>query len=362
MHQDQLHTRPRHGARTLGRRSGRRRSTIDDVARLAGVSKGAVSIALNGHPGVADATRARISEAARTLSWRPSLRAHALLASRSFALGMVISRPPELLAADPFFPAFIAGVESVLASRGLALVLQVVDGSPEAEAASYRRLAHEGRVDGVFLTDLRIDDPRFAWLTDLDLPGVAIGRPSAGGSLPWLETNDREGIRAAVRHLVALGHRRIAHVGGAPGYVHSVARRRVWADELRANGLQPSLFAEGDFTGEGGAAATRHLLALRQAPTAIVYANDLMAIAGMSVAIDAGLTLPDELSVVGFDDIPLAAHVRPALTTVRRDATDWGRAAALSLVALVEGEPMPDVTLTPVIFIERASTSAPPGA
>jgi DNA-binding LacI/PurR family transcriptional regulator len=325
---------------------------------LAGVSKGAVSVAMNGHAGVADATRARISEAARTLSWHPSLHARALLASRSFALGLVISRPPEFLAADPFFPAFIAGVESVLASRGLALVLQVVDGDPGTEAASYRRLAREGRVDGVLLTDLRIDDPRFAWLTELDLPAVAVGRPSPGCSFRWLDTDDRQGVREAVRHLVAGGHRRIAHVGGAPGYVHSAARRRAWEDELRANGLEPRLFVEGDFTGESGAAATRHLLAVRPRPTAIVYANDLMAIAGMSVAIDAGLALPDQLSVVGFDDVPLAAHVRPALTTVRQDAGDWGRAAALSLVALVEGEPLPAVTLTQVTFVERASTSA----
>lgn len=318
-----------------------------------------MSVALNGHAGVADTTRARITEAARTLSWRPSLHARALLASRSFAMGLVISRPPELLAADPFFAAFIAGVESVLASRGLALVLQVVGGDPATEAASYRRLAHEGRVDGVLLTDLRIDDPRFAWLTGLDLPAVAVGRPSSACPFPWFDTGDREGVRQAVRHLISLGHRRIAHVGGAPGYVHSVARRRAWEDELRAHGLEPQLYVAGDFTGQGGAAATRQLLECSPPPTAIVYGNDLMAIAGMAAAVEIGLVLPDQLSVVGVDDIPLAAHVRPALTTVRQDATDWGRAAARSLVALVESEPLPAVTLAPVTFVERSSTSAP---
>lgn len=343
----------------MGSTPGRRRPTIEDVARLAGVSKGAVSIALNGHAGVAETTRARISEAAHTLSWRPSLQARALLASRSFAVGLIISRPPELLAADPFFPAFIAGVESILATRGLALVLQVVNEDSVAEAASYRRLANEGRVDGVLLTDLRIDDPRFAWLIELDLPAVAVGRPSSACPFPWLDTDDREGIRQAVRHLIALGHRRIAHVGGARGYVHSVARRHAWEDELRAHGLQPQLFIEGDFTGHGGASATRQLLQRTPRPTAVVYANDLMAISGMSAAIDAGLAPPDELSVVGFDDISLAPHVRPALTTVRQDATDWGRAAARSLVALVQGEPVPALRLTPATFVERSSTSAP---
>lgn len=344
----------------MGSTPSRRRPTIEDVARLAGVSKGAVSIALNGHAGVADATRVRISEAARTLRWRPSLHARALLASRSFALGLVVSRPAELLAADPFFPAFIAGVESVLASRGLALVLQVVDEDPATEAASYRRLAQEGRVDGVLLTDLRVDDPRFTWLTELGLPAVAVGRPSAGCPFPWLDTDDREGVRQAVRHLIALGHRRIAHVGGAPGYVHSAARRHAWQDELRAHGLEPQLYVEGDFTGDGGASATRQLLERSPRPTAVVYANDLMAISGMSAAADAGLALPDQLSIVGFDDISLAAHVRPALTTVRQDATAWGRAAARTLVALVEGESVPKLSLAPATFVERSSTGAPP--
>jgi DNA-binding LacI/PurR family transcriptional regulator len=343
----------------VGSITGRRRPTIEDVARLAGVSKGAVSIALNGHAGVAHTTRARISEAARTLHWRPSLHARALLASRAFALGLVVSRPPELLAADPFFPAFIAGVESILAGRGLALVLQVVDHDPDAELASYRRLAHEGRVDGVLLTDLRINDARFAWLTELDLPAVAVGRPSSGCPFPWLDTDDREGVRQAVRHLIALGHRRIAHVGGAPGYVHSAARRRAWKDELRAHGLEPDLYVAGDFTGDGGVAATRHLLDRRPRTTAIIYGNDLMAISGMSAAIDAGLDVPDQLSIIGFDDIPLAAHLRPALTTVRQDATDWGRAAARSLIALVEGEPVPPVTLSPATFVERSTTGPP---
>ena len=328
---------------------------------MAGVSKGAVSIALNGRAGVADATRARISDAAHTLSWRPSVHARALLASRSFAFGLVISRPPGLLAADPFFPAFIAGVESVLAPRGLALVLQVVDENLDTEAASYRRLAQEGRVDGVLLTDLRIHDPRFAWLTDLDLPAVAVGRPANACPFPWLDTDDREGVRQSVRHLIALGHRRIAYVGGASGYVHSAARRRAWQEEMRANGLEPRLFVDGDFTAEGGARATRRLLAQVPRPTAIVYANDLMAIAGMSAATDVGLTLPGQLSVVGFDDIPLAAHVRPALTTVRQDAVDLGRSATRSLAALVDGEPLPVATVNPASFIERSSTTSAPG-
>src|SRR5262245_55220340 len=126
------------------------RPTITDVARTAGVSKGAVSFALNGRPGVAGHTRRRILAAAAELGWTPSHRGRALSASRALAVGMVVARPAETLGADPFFPAFIAGIETVLAPLGQALVLQVVS---EGEHDSYRQLAADGRVDGVFLTD-----------------------------------------------------------------------------------------------------------------------------------------------------------------------------------------------------------------
>jgi DNA-binding LacI/PurR family transcriptional regulator len=337
-----------------------RRPTILDVARRAGVSKGAVSFALNDRPGLAPATRDRILVAARELEWRPSPRARALSHSRAFALGLVMSRPPALLGADPWFAQFLAGIESTLAGRGMALVLQVVGGDETVEVASYRRLAAEGRVDGVFLTDLRVEDPRLALLVQLDLPAIAVGRPIGACPFPAVMDDDRTGVAEAVTHLLALGHTRIAYVGGTDGYVHAASRREAWRSALEAAGVPPGPNLVGDFTGPGGAAATRALLALPDRPTAVVYANDLMAVAGMSVALSQGLTLPDDLSVVGFDDVPLAAHVVPALTTVRQDAEAWGRAAAQALLALASGEPVDDLTLAPSQLVVRSSSS-PPG-
>src|SRR6478736_5535559 len=144
------------------------RPTINDVASAAGVSKGAVSFALNDRPGLAPQTRARILEVAEQLGWTPSPRARALSVSRALAVGLVMARPPETLRADPFFPSFIAGVESELSGHGYALLLQVVP-EHEGELLTYRRLGDEGRVDGVFLTDLLVDDPRPALLAELRL-------------------------------------------------------------------------------------------------------------------------------------------------------------------------------------------------
>jgi DNA-binding LacI/PurR family transcriptional regulator len=335
--------------------TAKRRPTISDVAAHAGVSKGAVSFALNGRPGVAEHTRERILASARTLGWSPSTRARALSRSRAFAMGLVFSRPAELLGADPFFPLVIAGIETVLAERGFALLLQVVSGE-RREADSYRLLAQAGRVDGVFLLDLRSADPRVDLLAELELPTVVIGTPTLPCPHPYVAIDQGLGIRQAVAHLVGLGHTRIAHVAGPPGYVHSIGRELAWRQALEEAGLAPGPLVAGDFTGPGGAAATRLLLGSADRPTAVVYANDSMAIAGAGVAVEMGLSIPDDLSITGFDDVPLAAHVTPALTTVREDVVGWGRAAAWTLLELVDGGRPSPAALPPPTLVIRSST------
>jgi DNA-binding LacI/PurR family transcriptional regulator len=337
-----------------------RRATIGDVAALARVSKSSVSFVFNGRPGVGEAARERILAAARELDWRPDARARALSKSRAQALGLVIRRDPELLSTDPFFVQFVAGVETALAESGYALVLQVV-ADETSERDAYERFAWESRVDGVFLTDLRIGDERPGMLHRLGLPHVLVGpaAPSVADGAP-IGLDDAAGIRRAVHHLHALGHRRIAHVAGESQYVHSVVRRRAWESEMTTLGLPAQAVVASDFTGAGGAAATHELLDLPEPPTAIVYANDLMAIAGMSAAAERGLRVPDDLSIVGFDDIALAPFVSPPLTTVRQGVVAWGRECALELVASVERREAGRHALPAVQFVVRGSTGSAP--
>ncbi|MGA8113205.1 MAG: LacI family DNA-binding transcriptional regulator [Actinocatenispora sp.] len=328
------------------------------MARAAGVSKGAVSFALNGRRGVSAETRDRILAAARALGWAPSHRARALSTSRAYAVGLVIARPPELLGADPFFPAFIAGVESVLTDHGQALVLQVVP-DQRAEYDGYRRLAADGRLDGLFLLDLRTADPRIALLERLRLPAVTLGQPDVPSPFPAVLVNDRPAVTATVDHLVELGHRRIAHVAGPSHFLHGAGRRLAWQDALSAAGLPAGQCVLSDFSPASGADATRRLLDADTPPTAIVFANDVMAIAGLAVARERGVDVPGGLSVTGFDDTELAAHVKPPLTSVRTDPFDWGQGAARTLLDLIDGNGSADIDMPPARLIVRASTGPP---
>jgi DNA-binding LacI/PurR family transcriptional regulator len=337
----------------------KQRATITDVARAAGVSKGLVSFALNDRPGVSPVTRDRILLVADELGWRPSVRARSLSTDRSFALGLVIARNPDVMSGDPFFPAFISGIESALSPAGQALVLSVV-GSEAEEEASYRQLTDHDRVDGVILTDLRRDDPRIALVSRLGLSAITIGHPDVASDLPSVTVDDTPGIIAAVEHLVALGHRRIAHVAGPSRMLHGVRRSHSFAATMRSHSLDGGLVIETDFTAAGGARATKLLFALADRPTAIVYSNDVMAIAGLGVAGRAGLSVPRDLSITGFDGSDIGAHLFPSLTTVTTAVEEWGRKAAELLLRVIAGDEVDDIELPPARLVIRESSAAAP--
>ncbi|MFD7921929.1 LacI family DNA-binding transcriptional regulator [Streptomyces sp. NPDC059740] len=336
-----------------------RKPTIADVARRAGVSRATVSFVLNGRPGVAEGTKARVLAAAEGLGWTPSRQARALSLGKAGAYGLVLARDPEQIGADPFFPAFIAGVEAVLGRRGDGLMVHVT--TPEREQDVYRRLAAEQQVDGVLLTDLRRDDPRPPLVREVGLPAVVVGQPEWGGGLTAVSLDDEPAYAAAVRRLAELGHRHIAHVEGPQDLLHARRRRRAWETTLRALGLPEGPVLPGGFTPEGGAQATRELLSGRaEPPTAIVYGNDLAAMAGLSVAQELGVRVPEQVSLVGYDDAPLTRYSYPPLASARADARGWGEAAARALDAVIADGTAAHVQLPPAQFVPRASIGPAP--
>lgn len=332
---------------------------ISDVAKAAGVSKALVSYALNDRPGVRESTRAHIVETARAMGWTPSLRARSLSVSRAYAVGLVFESSPEALANDQYYTSLMAGLQSVLATSKFSLVTEVVD-STEAEREAYSRLARDGRVDGMVIVDLREDDPRFRLVTDAGLAYVSLGRPQQETTMPVLVYDEAPAIREVVDHLVGLGHRRIAQVVGPQSHTPARVRREVYERLFRERGIDEVPWIESDYTPEGGRAATTELLDADPRPTAIVFSNDMMAIAGMSAAFERGLRVPEDLAVVGWDDIAVARFVHPALSTVTQHPFDDGRLAAGLLLQAIEGREFdhPIPTADPR-FVPRASTAAP---
>lgn len=329
------------------------RTTIADVAREAGVAKATVSHALSGNRPISEETRAKVLAAAEKLGWVPSQSARALANRRANAVAVVLARDPEVIANDSFFPAFIAGVESVLSETETALILQVVP-DREAEERAYRSLSH-GRADGALLLDLRDDDWRVPFLDDLELPTVLVGAYDGPHPFSCVRTDDATPIRNIIAELREAGHERIAHVSGPLTYVHSRARAEAYLDEV---GGDDRLLREGDFTAASGRALTADLLALADRPTAIVYSNDTMAIAGLSYARAQGLAIPADLAISGFDDDNLSAHLTPALTSVSSDPAARGRAAARLLRADILGaEPRTEVVDCNIVHFRESTSS-----
>jgi DNA-binding LacI/PurR family transcriptional regulator len=332
-----------------------RRPTIADIAIAAGVSKGAVSYALNGKPGVSVETRKRILELAEELGWRPNTAARALSQGRSGAIGLVVDRPARVLGVEPFFMQLISGIETALAGQSVELLLQVTE-DQTTEMETYRRWWAEQRVDGVILVDLRDSDPRVALLDELGFPTVVVGHPRAG-TTPCVWCDDTAGMHEVMAYLAALGHQRIARIAGPDELDHT--RRRSVAFEQAAHqlGVRRTHTVHADYSGEDGARAARRLLSIKEPPTAMVFDNDIMAVASLGVAQEMGVSVPDQLSIVAGDDSVLCELVRPALTTLDRDVPGHGAKAVEVLLARIAGQQVGHVRAATPVLVPRGSTA-----
>ncbi|TDQ52367.1 LacI family DNA-binding transcriptional regulator [Actinorugispora endophytica] len=332
-----------------------RRPTIVDIAKAAGVSKGAVSYALNGRPGVSDATRRRILDIAEQLGWAPSSAARALSDGRAGAIGMVVDRPAKILSAEPFFMRLIGGIQAELAGGATSLMLQSAD-DKGLEMATYQRWNAERRVDGVLLVDLRRDDPRLPVVRDLRLPAVVIGGPDHTEGTPCVWTDDAAAMSEVVEYLAGLGHRRIARVAGPAEFVHTETRSRAFAGTAKEVGLASAEVVHTDYLSDQAEVVTRELLTGANPPSALVFDNDLMAVAALGVAQELGVPVPERLSIVAWDDSVICGAIRPALTAVGRDVTQHGRLAVSLLLETIAGGPARSVRTQRSRLVPRAST------
>ncbi|MGI3785095.1 MAG: LacI family DNA-binding transcriptional regulator [Janthinobacterium lividum] len=313
------------------------RTTISDVARAAGVSKGAASKALNGHKGVSEATRARVHDAAAALGWSANAAARALSGAKAGAVGWALLRSPKSGSVDPYFVEMFSGVELELASTDLSLIVKLVS-THEQEIELYRRWAAERRVDGVMLTDIFVDDPRPQLLQELELPLVMFSTGSRGAvpdpGVPFVWADLSGSVDALLDHAWSLGHQRIGWIEGDPAKAAPGLRERLsatWAGQHDAE--ITTLFT--DHSPEQGAAAALELLARDRPPTFIVFDNDVMALKGLSVCLQAGLSVPGDISLASFVDSPLCAASNPALTALQHPIADQGRAMTRRLIEVI---------------------------
>jgi DNA-binding LacI/PurR family transcriptional regulator len=334
-----------------------KRPTIADIARQAGVSKGAVSYALNGQPGVSDATRERILAIAEKAGFRASAAARALAGAPAKVVGLALQRPASTLGVEPFFMELVSGLEAELSLHSYALLLQMVpDDRADSETEIYRQWWNEGRVDGVLLCDVRVGDPRVPAVHGMGLPAVVVGPPEAGGPLASIWSDDAVSMTEAVEHLAALGHGRIARVAGIRELAHTRTRTRAFEAACTRFGVDGPETVWTDYSGEDGAQATRTLLAAADPPTAVIYDNDIMAVAGLAVAQEMGRVVPADLSIVAWDDSPVCPLVHPPLTALSRDIVAYGTHAARQLLAAIAGEPVTDLQDEPAHLTVRGST------
>ena len=331
-----------------------RAASIRDVARVAGVSHQTVSRVLNGHPSIRDTTRVRVTEAMAELRYRPNRAARMLVTSRSRTLGVLLASSPS-----NYGPAqSVAAVEDAARESGYSVTIATVGTADRlsVEAAVDHLLAQS--VEGVVVVapqqqvvDVLRDQP-------LDLPFVSL-QSAIGSDGRTFSVDQVAGARLAAVHLVALGHRAIGHLAGPPDWIEAAARRRGFEDAVAAADLPVVPVHAGDWSADSGFEAGRALLA--EGPTAVFAANDQMALGLIHAAHAVGLHVPDDLSVVGFDDIPEAAHLLPALTTVRQDFAELGRRSVAELLAsLGAGHPPYGGSVEPELVV-RASTAPPRG-
>ncbi|WFE36345.1 substrate-binding domain-containing protein [Micromonospora sp. WMMD975] len=274
---------------------------------------------------------------------------------RTSAVGLVLARPPRLLGTEPFFMEFIAGIEERLAEHGRSVLLHVVT-HHAAEIEAYRRWARQRLVDAVVLVNPSVDDTRPAVLRDLRLPVVVAGEPTP--DTPAVRRDDVGSMRAALAHLVDLGHRRIARVTGPGALLHTRTRTAAMRSAAAVAEVDV-VVVEGDYSEEAGAMLTTRLMDDPEPPTAIIYDNDLMAVAGLRAATESGRQVPRDVSLIAWDDSSLCRLASPALTTMSLDVHTFGGLVGESVLRLVGGAAVPERWCDTETVVARGTTAAP---
>lgn len=328
--------------------------SIQDVAKAAGVSLGTVSRVLNDAPNVSPAMRAKVLEAIERLDYQPRSAARSLASGSSRSVALIL---PNL--ANPFFAAVAAGIEEVTDASGYVVIVCSASATAERERR-YLKILAARQVDGLLVVGSNFEPAELDRLTG-GTPVIQLDREKRSPDAIVVKLDHRLGGYLATEHLLGLGHRDVAFIGDREDNDPSRARYWGYQDALSEHGIdeQGPLIARGELSIAGGMSAARDLLARRVPFTAVFAMNDLMAVGAMVALREAGLRIADDVSVVGFDDIELAACTSPGLTTIRQPAHELGRRAAETLLARIQQQPYHTrVILDPELIIRESTRHA----
>ncbi|MFJ7331026.1 LacI family DNA-binding transcriptional regulator [Streptomyces cyaneofuscatus] len=334
------------------------RPTLEEVAARAGVGRGTASRVINGSPRVSEATREAVEAAVAELGYVPNRAARALAGNRTDAIALVVPEPETRFFAEPYFSAIVRGVGAALADTDMQLLLTLAGNDRERRRLAQYLTAH--RVDGVLLVAVHADDPLPELLEQLGMPCVISGARHANEPLASVDSDNFDGARAAVEHLITRGRRSVATITGRLEVYGAQRRLDGYRAALAAAGLPPDerLIAPADFTEEGGARAMRELLARRPHLDAVFAASDVMAAGARQVLREAERRIPEDVALIGFDDSVVARHMHPALTSVRQPIEEMGRRMAQLLLEEIAGrvgEERPTVVLPTELVVRDSS-------
>jgi len=339
------------------------RVSIKDIARAGGVSHSTVSRALSDSPLVSADTKVRLKRLAHEMGYSPDAQARSLVMGRTRTIGVVVTT-----ITDPFIAEIVQAIESTARDNGYSVILSGSSAEPEREIAAVEMLQSK-RVDGVIVTSSRVGALYQQYLDRLGVPVVLINshREERGPYTFSVTVDNRHGGYLATEHLLRLGHRRIAYVTGPANHSDDLGRLEGYCQALARDGLlfEPGLVAPGTGRAEGGEQALPVLTGLREPPTAVFCYNDMTAVGLLRAARQAGLSVPQDLSIVGFDDIPFASYVCPPLTTIAQPKFEMGQQAVQMVLALIGHEDPEDGQVANVVvkgqLIVRESSAARDG-
>ncbi len=345
--------------------TSKRGVNLRQMAETLGLSQGTVSRALNDYPDIAETTRQRVVAAARRLGYRPSSVARRLARGRVETVGFVLpAGRGDAHLSNPFMIEILDGVDSILAEHDMDLLVSTAR-DPGHEIEVYNRLIRSGKVDGLIVVRTRTRDERIEFLRETRFPFVAHGRTEDPRGYAWLDTDNVAAFADATGHLADLGHCRIALIGGPEDLNFARLRRQGFRRGLddRRLAARDEYERPGDMTENGGHAAATALLDLAEPPTAILCVNDITAFGAMRAVRERNLEVGRDVSIIGYDGLPMAAYLDPPLTTITQRSREAGRRLAEILLALIDGgDPVEHQELWPAQLIRRGSDGRVAGA